>query len=375
MKKADSSHLEALEALLAEKRKHEGYLEKLELRKAGTPEHVYARLRDEYLTKLTDAQVRAAAEAESLSGGLQDDAVAVQEAEGKLSALEEERIEGELRAEVGEFDPKDWQKKLTALNASIALAEKERDVRREVFERTRTLLAEARGKLEGGEQGAAIEPAPEGPSAPETATRPQLRHTTAIKGAPNFDELEFLKSVVGRQSTPSKPIVEGGSAPAPKPLSDGPSAPTPRSTPANVAAAAGSAPDTSASASAGTSAGAAADTVPGGKAAEPPAPRASQQVDAPADDAAVEEEKASRPENPEPSRGVVSAEPEPKPARKPAAKAAPVEEEEESAPSPLGKPNPRNSQTIKSLKCQECGSMNYPTEWYCERCGGELAAL
>ena len=30
---------------------------------------------------------------------------------------------------------------------------------------------------------------------------------------------------------------------------------------------------------------------------------------------------------------------------------------------------------VKTLKCQECGTMNYPTEWYCERCGAELAAL
>ena len=30
---------------------------------------------------------------------------------------------------------------------------------------------------------------------------------------------------------------------------------------------------------------------------------------------------------------------------------------------------------IKTLKCQECGTMNYPTEWYCERGGGELATL
>ena len=29
----------------------------------------------------------------------------------------------------------------------------------------------------------------------------------------------------------------------------------------------------------------------------------------------------------------------------------------------------------KTLRCQECGTMNYPTEWYCERCGGELATL
>jgi hypothetical protein len=29
----------------------------------------------------------------------------------------------------------------------------------------------------------------------------------------------------------------------------------------------------------------------------------------------------------------------------------------------------------RTLRCQDCGEMNYPTEWYCERCGGELAAL
>jgi hypothetical protein len=29
----------------------------------------------------------------------------------------------------------------------------------------------------------------------------------------------------------------------------------------------------------------------------------------------------------------------------------------------------------KSLKCAECGAMNFPTEWYCERCGAELASL
>ena len=29
----------------------------------------------------------------------------------------------------------------------------------------------------------------------------------------------------------------------------------------------------------------------------------------------------------------------------------------------------------KTLRCPDCGAMNYPTEWYCEKCGGELAAL
>jgi hypothetical protein len=35
---------------------------------------------------------------------------------------------------------------------------------------------------------------------------------------------------------------------------------------------------------------------------------------------------------------------------------------------------PRREQE-KTLKCPECGAMNYATEWYCERCGGELATF
>jgi hypothetical protein len=37
--------------------------------------------------------------------------------------------------------------------------------------------------------------------------------------------------------------------------------------------------------------------------------------------------------------------------------------------------SPRSSKSVKSLKCHECGTLNLPTEWYCERCGAELAAL
>jgi hypothetical protein len=29
----------------------------------------------------------------------------------------------------------------------------------------------------------------------------------------------------------------------------------------------------------------------------------------------------------------------------------------------------------KTLKCEECGTLNKPTEWYCERCGAELTSL
>jgi uncharacterized OB-fold protein len=29
----------------------------------------------------------------------------------------------------------------------------------------------------------------------------------------------------------------------------------------------------------------------------------------------------------------------------------------------------------KTLRCGDCSAMNFPTEWYCERCGAELAGM
>jgi hypothetical protein len=53
-------------------------------------------------------------------------------------------------------------------------------------------------------------------------------------------------------------------------------------------------------------------------------------------------------------------------------KSGPRAQSRESVPSFLKDMPPEQ---VKTLKCQECGTLNYPTEWYCERCGAELAAL
>ncbi len=45
------------------------------------------------------------------------------------------------------------------------------------------------------------------------------------------------------------------------------------------------------------------------------------------------------------------------------------------APAETTKERPSQSAGQKTLKCGECGTLNRPTEWYCERCGAELAAL
>jgi hypothetical protein len=45
----------------------------------------------------------------------------------------------------------------------------------------------------------------------------------------------------------------------------------------------------------------------------------------------------------------------------------------ETAPAPSGKSGAPG--VAKTLKCGECGTLNRPTEWYCERCGAELAGI
>lgn len=58
----------------------------------------------------------------------------------------------------------------------------------------------------------------------------------------------------------------------------------------------------------------------------------------------------------------------------PPAPIPPPAPEPSSEPPAQPKPSSGSSQA-KTLKCGECGTLNRPTEWYCERCGAELAAL
>jgi hypothetical protein len=108
---------------------------------------------------------------------------------------------------------------------------------------------------------------------------------------------------------------------------------------------------------------------PPGPVAEPPkaAPRAAPPRAQPAP-AAAEDELAF----------LKSVADEPKPAapRRPSnpGMAAPqASRAVETAPPPSGKPGAPG--VAKTLKCGECGTLNRPTEWYCERCGAELAGI
>jgi len=54
---------------------------------------------------------------------------------------------------------------------------------------------------------------------------------------------------------------------------------------------------------------------------------------------------------------------------------APRESSAPSATAAAGGGGKAASGVAKTLKCGECGTLNRPTEWYCERCGAELAGV
>jgi hypothetical protein len=75
-------------------------------------------------------------------------------------------------------------------------------------------------------------------------------------------------------------------------------------------------------------------------------------------------------------RGIASPGPAPGQRRVSGAQFQPAEPApNRSLPTPSAAPTNDEPEPVRTLKCRECGTMNLPTEWYCESCGAELAAL
>jgi hypothetical protein len=74
---------------------------------------------------------------------------------------------------------------------------------------------------------------------------------------------------------------------------------------------------------------------------------------------------------------------EPRPARRPSnpgmvspvATSAPPRSPEPAVQTAIPSVSKAAAGVAKTLKCSECGTLNRPTEWYCERCGAELAGV
>ena len=323
MTSSEQNSMDVLNALMDERNRYEQWLAQLDARKGTTPPHVFERVRGDYGTRLNavlDQLAGRATELQVTAGTLAERVAALYADE---TSLRDERAEAELRAAVGEFTLDHAREVMQRCDERIAALGAERASVGAELGRVQEILAVAARPVTppAGEPPVvsieslapiAAAPAPKAPPAPEPAPPPPPMASREPVPS-NFDELAFLQSVV------DKPAPVHAVAP---------------------------------------------DVVP-----EPRVERAAPRPAVIEEPARVPEPAAAAPAR----RNV---------APTPVLTSAPLIEKD--GPEPNATLTPGSipaflkdvpTEQIKTLKCQECGTMNYPTEWYCERCGGELAAM
>jgi hypothetical protein len=372
MSTPDRDTVDTVAKLLTERRKVRDWLAALDQRRASTPPAVFEKVYADYTVKLDKVQAKLVAASDAVQVAAADVAARLTDKEEEVARKRDERAEAELRYAVGEYSEKEWEKRRTKLDDDLGVVTGERDAMRDELHRLRDVLADVAGErgsalaaepeaqaeiaepvVEAVEESApeaaappvevASEPEPEAPveeppvapkipiheqvveeqAAPAASAAPEVPEAPS---APSFDELAFLKSVVGR-NTPAGTRHPAEPALVPKRSTGEPrrATPTPVRTPA----------------------------VP---------PATGKVTPAAASETPAEPNPYAVPEPPMPF-------PDPVPEPRVSQEMTPPRE------SFFGRPTPRTSEAVKSLRCQECGTLNFPTEWYCERCGGELAAF
>jgi hypothetical protein len=269
--------VEAVAALIADRRKYESWLAALEAKRAETPDHVFLRVRSDYERRLSEVLERLRSQASALNE--RADALTA-----RLAALVEEeravvdrRSEAELRRAVGEFMPREWDALLKDSAETVARIAAERTT-------IQTELSEIRELLGGGKSGGTTAPRP-----PATGAPKGFQPGAGVEPPPELppDELAFLRSLITSDAQ--------GKA--------GPGTPAP-----------------------------------------PLAPAQSGVIVKESEPLLVDPGRSGR-DTPPLAMNV------------PGSEAIVI----------------RSDKDGKTLKCGECGALNIPTEWYCERCGSELA--
>jgi hypothetical protein len=337
-KAATESQFEQVNALYEERQRFESWLAALEAKRATTPVHIYTRVYADYGSRLQRVveELRTHRTAlQELESTLIDRLTAL---DGEEAKHRDEAAEAELRATVGELAADHFTEVTERTSAAIARLGEERTQLQSELSQLRHLLDVGTAPLPVATPGSEP-PRAEAPSAAPSSAPPRdwelaFEHAAGSTSAPArasvprpaekpevnpFDDLEFLKTMGDRNSGEHRAVSGAAPAAAQPPAASPPAAPAPEPM-------------------------------------MPPAPAARSHPPEPVP-AAASLPPVIVPDAPAPPQ------PEPR-VSQPTARDA--------IPSYLKDSPPEQ---VKTLKCQECGTLNYPTEWYCERCGAELAAL
>ncbi|HVA58698.1 MAG TPA: Ran-binding zinc finger domain-containing protein [Gemmatimonadaceae bacterium] len=332
-KKLPNSSLDIVTALMEERAKFETWLATLESRRDTTPPNVYDRVRHDYETRLAGVVDELKTHAAELEAQAERYTTQLAELAERENARRDARAEAELRAHVGELSPDEWDATAKEADDALAAIAAEQAVAGADLNRVHELLGAAMGASPAAAEPEPAPRRPEPPAQPHPAPAGRPLETEAHAGPPSaaanrtpeqasFDELAFLKSVVSPRSSQT-PVKS-----SPKPANPtGPQITQDQS-----------------------------DTLAESLASGIPR--------APQDGGFIRSADAA-----DPTLGLVgkAAEPDRRGERPYAAN---VTGNQPIVLRPSGA-----VEQPKTLKCAECGAMNYPTEWYCERCGAELAAL
>jgi hypothetical protein len=328
-----------IEALLRERARYNEWLAKLDGASSGVPHAVRDKVRSDYDGRLRRVMEELKSHAATIRDELARHRSAHADLESRRSAAEEALAEASVRHTVGEYSDDEWRRLSEETSQALGLVQADlAKVRAEI-----TRLVEVQGLIADRPASAAgptpaappiapATPAPPGPASPPASSAPSLVSAAAPLAAPSADAAATAAPNIDMLPDPTPDVsaaanstlpVEPVPIPSPPVAASAPRfVPRPATEPARSRTGGGGAPldelaflKSVSADSAGGSPGHA--THPGRRSGE------TQKVDTPPDPAA----------------------------------------------------GPGGKNQAKTLKCGECGTLNRPTEWYCERCGAELAAL
>ncbi|MEO5904870.1 MAG: hypothetical protein ABIQ55_12725 [Gemmatimonadaceae bacterium] len=316
MNKAKTNALEALRALIAERQQYEQWIATLESKRENTPAHVFERVQGDYNTRLERVLTNIQGHAEELQLSISALSSRLVEVARDEDTRRDDLQEAELRATVGEYEPERWEQLRTEAERGLETVAADRAS----LDGQLTELRSMQKLSEVGAKGSVSDVA--------IASDSELVESAPLSKSPiegmadisTSGELTSDSEAAAARREQGQVPLERANAPQEPESIPRPASPLPAEMNSQAASPAGFGNSTQESARSGSQAPVASAASPHQRMRTGKTPPFGSQV---------------------------------------------------------AKPKPPESRVdqSKTLKCPECGTANYATEWYCERCGGELATM
>jgi cell division septum initiation protein DivIVA len=370
-----------IRTLVGERQRYDEWLAALEARRAETPVRVFERVHGDYMARRDGVIANLHEHVGTLESLEQDLNSRLHNLETQLAEREDERAEAMLRTAVGEFDAERWESTRHEVEASLAQLGQEREVLLAEAEDTRALLASARHRPAKPELAPAPEPAPVKAiaEAAPAESAPLAEAAAEVTAASVFADADAdIEAAFAVNDAPTYEAGHPATHEYPGVASESPSASPLAAVEHDIDG------DVDAAVNA-------LDAAPGNGVAESldnidvfGDPNAKLRGNSPDSasrngDARAREGRSARGSE-APAGGTTNGTTNGTTTRNDAfddlafLRSVTESGNGAAASNPTGRQGAQADQA-KTLRCTECGTMNFPTEWYCERCGGELAAF